>query len=449
MSQPQDHDPELALLEQAFEASPGNLALAQLLAPRWQRAGRWASILEWLAPLARSADAPAELRACVQQARQALGGHTGHPGNQGQSCDAAQNPAQNPDPKASHEAHESHESHETRARTSATSQAPAFLPEPLPQQDDLQALSQFAPWTAEHSSVRLADVGGMDALKTSARMRIVEPFARPELFRKYRQKAGGGMLLYGPPGCGKTYFARAIAGECGAAFFHVGIHDILNMYVGNSERNIHRLFETARAHRPAIVFIDELDALCKRRDQLRHSAMATTVNTFLAELDGLGADNEQLLVLGATNVPWDIDPAFKRPGRFDQRLFVPPPDAAARAAILQLWLAQRPLATDVNDTAIEALAADTPDFSGADLKALVEDAVSALLQGVLQGESERPVCLADLQMSRRRMKASTTEWLAMAKNYVEYANEGGDYADIASYLESSAAVTSKKRFGFL
>jgi SpoVK/Ycf46/Vps4 family AAA+-type ATPase len=297
--------------------------------------------------------------------------------------------------------------------------------------------------------VRLADVGGMDALKKSARMRIVEPFARPELFRKYRQKAGGGMLLYGPPGCGKTYFARAIAGECGAAFFHVGIHDILNMYVGNSERNIHRLFETARAQRPAIVFIDELDALCKRRDQLRHSATASTVNTFLAELDGLGADNEQLLVLGATNVPWDIDPAFKRPGRFDQRLFVPPPDAAARAAILQLWLAQRPLAADVNDTAIEALAADTPDFSGADLKALVEDAVSALLQDVLQGQAERPLCRADLQAARSRLKASTLEWLALAKNYVEYANEGGDYADIASYLESSAAVTSKKRFGFL
>jgi SpoVK/Ycf46/Vps4 family AAA+-type ATPase len=374
-----------------------------------------------------------------------LGGQTGHPGhvgNQGQSNDAAQNSAQNAAPKAANEANEA------RARASATFQAPAFLPEPLPQQDDLQALSQFAPWTAEHSSVRLADVGGMDALKKSARMRIVEPFARPELFRKYRQKAGGGMLLYGPPGCGKTYFARAIAGECGAAFFHVGIHDILNMYVGNSERNIHRLFETARAHRPAIVFIDELDALCKRRDQLRHSATASTVNTFLAELDGLGADNEQLLVLGATNVPWDIDPAFKRPGRFDQRLFVPPPDAAARAAILQLWLAQRPLAADVNDTAIEALAADTPDFSGADLKALVEDAVSALLQDVLQGQAERPLCRADLQAARSRLKASTLEWLALAKNYVEYANEGGDYADIADYLAQSAS-TGKRRFGFL
>lgn len=415
LSNPHD-DPELAFLEQAFEANPDSLALAQLLAPRWLQAQRWPSILEWLAPLARHANAPAALQACVQQARQAL---------------ANPSPEQGPDPR---------------------SEARPAMPAPVPQSndmgDDLQALTQFAPWTAERSSVRLADVGGMDALKQSARMRIVEPFARPELFRKYRQKAGGGILLYGPPGCGKTYFARAIAGECGAAFFQVGIHDILNMYVGNSERNIHRLFETARTQRPAIVFVDELDALCKRRDQLRHSATASMVNTFLAELDGLGADNEQMLILGATNVPWDIDPAFMRPGRFDQRLFVPPPDAAARAAILRLWLTERPLAADVNDAAVQALAGDTPDFSGADLKALVETAVSDLLQGVLQGQPERLLCRADLLAARSQLKASTQEWLTLAKNYVEYANEGGDYADIADYLAQGPG-TAKRRFGFL
>jgi SpoVK/Ycf46/Vps4 family AAA+-type ATPase len=317
--------------------------------------------------------------------------------------------------------------------------------QPLPvAHEDLEHLANFAPLNKARNTVRFADVGGMDALKKVAQMKIVQPFAHPELFKKYGKTAGGGILLYGPPGCGKTYFAKAIAGECDAAFFNVGIHDILNLYVGNSERNVQRLFATARAQRPAILFIDELDALGRKRDLMRHSNLTSTINAFLAELDGAVSDNDNLLVIGATNAPWDIDSAFKRPGRFDQLLFVPPPDTTARQAILDLHLANRPCAADL-DTA--RLSQDTEQFSGADLAALVDEATGRVLTEVLGGGAERPITQADLQAARKPMKASTQEWLATARNYVEYANEGGDYGDVAQYLDG-AGRSKRGKFGF-
>lgn len=303
--------------------------------------------------------------------------------------------------------------------------------------------SAFAPQAPGGKPVTLADVGGMQPLKQVARLKIIEPFRRPELFARYGQAAGGGLLLYGPPGCGKTYFARAIAGECEAAFFNVGIQDILNMYVGNSERNIHALFEAARAHRPAIVFIDELDALGRKRELMRYSSLTTTINAFLAELDGAGQHNQQLLVLGATNAPWDIDSAFKRPGRFDQQVFVPPPDAAARQAILQLQLASRPCAADVDAA---HLAQRTERFSGADLAGLVDAAASAVLAQVLAGAAERPIAQADLNSALQQARPTTLEWLATAGQHVEYANTDGGYDEVAAYLASTTGA--KRRIGF-
>lgn len=393
---------DLDMLLGAFQTSPNNLALAQVLAPQLVQASRWVDILTLLAPLAQQPDAPAALTQAVDQARAHLA--------------------------------------DLQARASAPR-----IAEPLPiAHQNLEQLANFAPLNKERNTVRFADVGGMDALKAVAKMKIVQPFANPELFKKYGKTAGGGILLYGPPGCGKTYFAKAIAGECDAAFFNVGIHDILNMYVGNSERNVQRLFSTARGQRPAILFIDELDALGRKRDLMRHSNLTSTINAFLAELDGAVSDNDNLLVIGATNAPWDIDSAFKRPGRFDQLLFVPPPDGAARQAILDLHLVKRPSATDL-DTA--RLSQDTEQFSGADLAALVDEAASRVLTEVLRGGAERPITQADLLAARKPMKASTQEWLATARNYVEYANEGGDYSDVAEYLDQIGSGRRSK-FGF-
>ncbi len=393
---------DIDLLVSAFQTSPHNMALAQVLAPQLVRAGRWVDILTLLGPLTQHPEVPDSVVQALTQARTQL------------------------------------------ADLQAQASAPRVAA-PLPvTSEPLEQLANFTPLAKVRNAVRFADVGGMEALKAVAQMKIVQPFANPALFKKYGQTAGGGILLYGPPGCGKTFFAKAIAGECDAAFFNVGIHDILNLYVGNSERNVQRLFATARAQRPAILFIDELDALGRKRDLMRHSSLTSTINAFLAELDGAVSDNDNLLVIGATNAPWDIDSAFKRPGRFDQLLFVPPPDAAARQAILDLHLAKRPCSGDVDAA---RLSQDTEQFSGADLAALVDAAASRVLTEVLGGGQERPINQADLLAARKPLKASTQEWLATARNYVEYANEGGDYSEVAQYLEG-AGRSKRGRVGF-
>src|SRR5437588_6437170 len=194
----------------------------------------------------------------------------------------------------------------------------------------------------ERPGITFKDVGGMDAVKDEIRMKIIHPLAHPELYKAYGKPVGGGILMYGPPGCGKTHLARATAGEVRAGFIAVGINDVLEMWIGQSERNLHETFERARSHQPCVLFFDEVDALGASRADLRHSSGRQLINQFLAELDGVQSSNEGVLILAATNAPWHLDAAFRRPGRFDRILFVPPPDGPARADILRVLLRGKP-----------------------------------------------------------------------------------------------------------
>jgi transitional endoplasmic reticulum ATPase len=237
--------------------------------------------------------------------------------------------------------------------------------------------------------------------------------------------------MYGPPGCGTTLLARATAGQCNATFLNVAIEDVLDMYIGESERKLHALFEKARASTPAVLFFDEIEALAGKRQYTREQHSSKLVSQFLAEMDGFVKNNAGVLILAASNVPWAIDPAFRRPGRFDRVLFVPPPDRAARASILKLQLAGRPLADDID---ADALAQRTSGFSGADLENLVDTAADRAIAASLAQGGEVPIAHAHLTAALAEIKPTTLEWLTTARNYARYANEGGQYDEVLAFL---------------
>jgi transitional endoplasmic reticulum ATPase len=286
---------------------------------------------------------------------------------------------------------------------------------------------------APEESVRFSSIIGMDDLKKTIRLKIIEPFINPGLFQRFRAQAGGGILLYGPPGCGKTMTARAVANECNAAFFSIGISDVLNMWIGESERNLAALFEKARAETPCVLFFDELDALAFSRSKAHSEHTRTVVNEFLAQLDGMGCDNQGVLILAATNMPWDVDPAMKRPGRFSRQIFVPPPDAEARQRMLEVKLTGVPQ-EDIN---FAVLAKKTANFSGADMDGLIELAKESALHDALVNKNERPVSQADFEYALAELAPSTLDWLRTAKNLVKYAGDDRSYRDVEAYLKKA------------
>jgi len=283
----------------------------------------------------------------------------------------------------------------------------------------------------ERPRISFKDVGGMEALKDEIRMKIIHPLTHRDLYKAYGKSIGGGILMYGPPGCGKTYLARATAGEVKASFLAVGINDVLDMWMGNSEKNLHDLFDMARRNTPCVLFFDEVDALGASRTDMRTSSVKQVINLFLNELDGAKSSNEGILVLGATNAPWHLDSAFRRPGRFDRVLFVPPPDAPARQDILAILLRGKPAA----GVDVEALASKAEEFSGADLKAVVDIAIEAKLREAMKKGLPLPLTTKDLLASIKTLKPTTKEWFATARNYALYANQGGIYDDILTWLE--------------
>jgi transitional endoplasmic reticulum ATPase len=283
--------------------------------------------------------------------------------------------------------------------------------------------------------ITFADIGGLDDIKEQIRRKIILPFQKPGLFQRFRKKAGGGILLYGPPGCGKTLLARATAGECDARFHNVAIADVLDMYIGESERKLQAIFDKARETTPCVLFFDEIEALGGKRQYSREATSAKVVSQFLAEMDGFAQNNAGVLVLGATNVPWAVDSAFRRPGRFDRVQFVPPPDRVARKSILGLLLHDRPAAPGI-DTGY--LAQNTPGFSGADLRNLVETAVEQAIERSIDKGEEMPITQDDLRKALKDVKPTTLEWLTTARNYARYANEAGQYDDVLAFLEKNA-----------
>ena len=280
------------------------------------------------------------------------------------------------------------------------------------------------------ADMKFEDVGGMEKVKDDIRMKIIHPIKNAALFASYGKKAGGGVLLYGPPGCGKTLMARATAGEINATFFCVGIHQVLDMYIGESEQKLHKIFELARKSAPAVLFFDETDALAADRRDMRQSAGRNLINQFLSELDGAQSNNDGLLILGATNAPWHLDGAFLRPGRFDRVIFVPPPDLGARAEIAKIHAKGKPLI----DFDPADLAKRTDGFSGADIRAVFEQATEAALSEAMRKGALVPVSGKMLAKAAKEVKPSTRMWFESAKNHALYANQSGFYDDVLVHL---------------
>ncbi len=284
----------------------------------------------------------------------------------------------------------------------------------------------------EEAPLTFEDVGGLDDVKRDIERRIIAPFRHAGLLSRFKKRAGGGVLLYGPPGCGKTMIARAMAGEAGFNFLSVGISDILDYHVGSSEQHLSAVFDKARNNTPAVLFFDEIDALGSKRTSDTAVHQNQLVSHFLAQMDGVDNRNDGVLLLAATNIPWSMDGAFLRPGRFDRLFFVPPPDRKAREAILALELDVRPAKPDL---AIDQVAARTSGLSGADLAQIIERAADLAIDATLEQGREVPIDNDMLAEATRTVRSSVLDWLSTARNHATYSNESGRYDDILDFLK--------------
>ncbi len=220
----------------------------------------------------------------------------------------------------------------------------------------------------ERPKIKFQDVGGMESLKEEIRLKIIYPLQHAEMYKAYGKSAGGGILMYGPPGCGKTHLAGRPPVRSRQALSLSGSTTSSICGSGRAKKNLHELFEQARESSPCVLFFDEVDALASKRSDLQKSGGRNLINQFLSELDGIQSANAGVLILAATNAPWSLDGAFRRPGRFDRVLFVPPPDQSARGEILRVLAQGKPQ----QNVDFAQIAQKTDGFSGADLKGLLD-----------------------------------------------------------------------------
>ncbi|PZF59696.1 ATP-binding protein [Curtobacterium sp. MCSS17_008] len=433
----------LAALAAAVEVLPDDVGLRLRYAELLVEAGRPTDAIEQAAVVLRTDPAHAAAQAVVRRAAASAtdGGAVGSvpPGGTdevgGSTAETGSGPVRDPSGSGSvsdqtGSAQDGVDWHALE-RELADDTPPPFVAEEGTRTVD--AADQVVPASEIHrETTTLADVGGLDAVKRRIDESFLQPMAHPEVARAFGKTLRGGLLLYGPPGCGKTFIARAIAGELGAHFLTVSLSDVLDRFLGESEKNIHRVFEQARAAAPAVLFFDEMDAIGGKRSAGQWSSFRTVVNQLLVEMDGIDAQNDGLYVLAATNHPWDVDAALKRPGRFDRMVFVGPPDDEAREAVLRVHLRKRP----IEGIDLGALVRRTRGFSGADLQHLVTTAAEKAMADSIRAGAVRPIRMPDLRDALREVKPSIGAWTQAARNVAEFANTSGEYDELAEWLRT-------------
>lgn len=257
---------------------------------------------------------------------------------------------------------------------------------------------------AQIPDVSFDDVKGLDAAKEAIRIKMIYPMSHADVYEALGKSTGGGVLMYGPPGTGKTMMAKAAAHEAKAVFYSVKCSDIVSKWVGESEKNIAELFETARANDRAIIFFDELDSLFYKRGEDVHNDRR--VNELLQQIDGFSGRKSGLMILGATNNPWAVDDAAMRPGRFSQKIYIPLPDAPARAAMIEGKLKKTKTDGDIN---VAEIVSGTDGFSGADIAELIDRATDAPLRRSLASGNVSGLTQADLEQALSTVKPSVDE----------------------------------------
>ncbi len=289
------------------------------------------------------------------------------------------------------------------------------------------------------SDYEFKDVAGLERAKSEIRRYIVHPINKPELYRRYKRAKGAGVMLYGPPGCGKTLLGLAAASEAGVGFIHIKISDIMSKWFGQSEKNIRTVFQKARENAPCIVFIDEIDALGLKRGESEWSGRRI-LNQLLMEMDEINRREENILVMAATNAPWDIDPALRRTGRFSKAIFIPPPDKGTRAKIFKIHLDYRP----VSDIDYKQLAELTRGYSASDIAQVCEDAADRPLDEAIRTGKERPISQQDVKQAIEQRKATLEPWIYEASKMLKRSGEWGIFHELTAYLDNKDVRKSEK-----
>lgn len=280
------------------------------------------------------------------------------------------------------------------------------------------------------NEITLEDVAGLESVKKRLDLSFLSPIRNPQMAAKYNIKVSSGLLLYGPPGCGKTHIARALAGEVNANFMSIGIDEILDMWIGSSERNLAAVYQEARLKAPSVIFFDEMDALGHKRSGVNSSAVQNTVNQLLLELDGIKSDNDGVFTLAATNLPWKVDSALRRPGRFDRSIFVSPPDTIARKRLFQIYLKDRPM----KDLDLDYFAKNTRLFSAADIRQICDHAAEFCMEQAMMEGQEVFITNQVLKHALKENNSSIIEWFNTAKNFVAFSSGNAAYDDVADYM---------------
>ncbi len=268
---------------------------------------------------------------------------------------------------------------------------------------------------------RFADIGGLDQVKQLIKENILYPFKYKEISERYGKTAGGGMLMFGPPGCGKTMIAKAAAGECGVRFINVNLATVLDKWVGNSEKAVSMIFNAARKHAPSIIFLDEIDALGGSREAMQAGWEKKLISQLLIELDGLTSDNSNVMLLAASNAPWEVDFALRRPGRLGKMVFVPPPEADARGAIIKIYLDKKPFVEAGIDMNAIGKAADK--YSADAIRHIVESAASIPWRKAIDTGETRAISQADLELALQEANPDLAEWERLVSRYKDFADK--------------------------